>query len=76
MIALTRLGRSGAVPRRYLWQQITMDETHPTLDDLLEQAPIDDEPETPDERHAVAEGRAALGRGETISLSSIRTTLA
>lgn len=38
----------------------------------LANAPEDDEPETPEEAEAVAEGKAALARGEVRSLEEIR----
>ena len=41
----------------------------------LANAPLDDEPETDEEREAVAEGRAALARGDTISLEEARREL-
>ena len=41
----------------------------------LANAPLDDEPETDDERAAVAEGRAALARGDAISLEDARREL-
>ena len=43
-----------------------------SLEELLDNAPIDDEPETDEERAAVAEARESLGRGETVSLDEIR----
>jgi hypothetical protein len=42
------------------------------LDELLDNAPIDDEPETDEEREAVAEAREEIRRGETVSLDEIR----
>jgi hypothetical protein len=41
----------------------------------LATAPVDDEPETDEEREAVAEGRAALARGDSISLEDARREL-
>jgi hypothetical protein len=41
----------------------------------LANAPLDDEPETDEEREAVAEGRAALARGESVSLEEVRRQL-
>lgn len=49
--------------------------TAATLDELLDNAPIDDEPETPEERRAVAEGYEDLRRGNTVSLDEIRSEL-
>lgn len=46
-----------------------------SLDELLDRAPIDDEPETNEEREAVAEARESLRRGETVSLDEIRAEL-
>lgn len=42
------------------------------LNELLENAPIDDEPTTPEEEAAVQIARDELARGETISLDEIR----
>ena len=41
----------------------------------LMNAPIDDEPETEEERALVAEGRAALERGEVVSDDELRSEL-
>lgn len=41
------------------------------MTELLDNAPLDDEPETEDERRAVAEGYKALRRGDTVSLDEI-----
>lgn len=41
----------------------------------LANAPLDDEPETDEEREAVAEGRAALARGDSMSLKDVRREL-
>lgn len=49
--------------------------TAATLDELLDNAPIDDEPETEEERRAVAEGYEDLRRGNTVSLDEIRSEL-
>lgn len=38
---------------------------------FLDNAPIDDEPETPEEREALAEGYEALRRGDTVSLDEL-----
>lgn len=41
----------------------------------LANAPVDDEPETDEERAAVEEGRVALARGNAISLEDARREL-
>lgn len=41
------------------------------MSEFLEGAPIDDEPETEEERKAVAEGYEALRRGDTVGLDEI-----
>jgi len=41
----------------------------------LVNAPEDDEPETPEEAAAVAEGKAALARGDVHSLTAVRAEL-
>jgi hypothetical protein len=46
----------------------------PVLRALLE-APLDDEPETDEERHAVQEAREDLGRGEVRTLEEVRGEL-
>jgi hypothetical protein len=43
--------------------------------EFLDNAPLDDEPETEDERVAVAEGMEALRRGDTISLDDLEREL-
>ncbi len=43
---------------------------------LLESAPLDDEPSTPEEEAAVALAREELARGETVSLDEIRAEFA
>lgn len=50
--------------------------TAATLDELLDNAPIDDEPETEEERRAVAEAREELRRGEVISAEEIKREIA
>lgn len=42
---------------------------------LLDDAPIDDEPTTPEEEAAVAEARADIAAGRTISLDEIKREL-
>ena len=41
----------------------------------LANAPYDDEPETDEERAAVAEGRAALDAGDFVSMEEVRREL-
>jgi predicted kinase len=43
---------------------------------LLENAPLDDEPTTPEEEAAVQIAREELARGETVSLDEIRREFA
>jgi hypothetical protein len=43
---------------------------------LLDNAPFDDEPATPDEEAGVAEARAEIARGEVISAEEIRREFA
>jgi hypothetical protein len=45
------------------------------LIELLDNAPADDEPTTPEEEEAVSEARAELERGETIPLEQLRREL-
>ena len=49
---------------------------HDQLDALLDSAPVDDEPTTPEEEAAVQLAREELQRGETVSLDEIRAELA
>jgi hypothetical protein len=56
-----------------LWVQAIKDRDVVLLRALL--APIDDEPETDDERAAVAEGRAACERGDTLTTEELRRRL-
>jgi hypothetical protein len=49
---------------------------HDELGALLDSAPVDDEPSTPEEEAAVQLAREELARGETISLDEIRAELA
>jgi hypothetical protein len=46
------------------------------LSQLLESAPLDDEPSTPEEEAAVQLAREELVRGETVSLDEIRAEFA
>jgi hypothetical protein len=46
------------------------------LEELLDSAPVDDEPSTPEEEAAVQLAREQLARGETVSLDEIRSELA
>lgn len=41
-----------------------------SLERLLDGAPVDDEPESDEERTAVAEAKQALTRGETVDLGT------
>jgi hypothetical protein len=49
---------------------------HDQLGELLDSAPIDDEPSTPEEEAAVQVAREELARGETVSLDEIRAEFA
>ena len=49
--------------------------TAATLEELLDNAPIDDEPEAEEERRVVAEGYEDLRRGNNVSLDEIRSEL-
>lgn len=49
---------------------------HDELDGLLDSAPVDDEPSTPEEEAAVQVAREELVRGETVSLDEIRAEFA
>lgn len=42
------------------------------LTQFLDNAPIDDEPTTPEEEAAVQEAREEIARGETVSMDEIR----
>ena len=46
-----------------------------SLERFLEEAPVDDEPESDDERTAVAETKEAPARGETVDLGAARSEL-
>jgi hypothetical protein len=46
------------------------------LADLLERAPLDDEPTTPEEDEAAREARAEIARGEVLSADEIRREIA
>lgn len=52
-----------------------LDNLSDPLTGLLDNAPIDDEPTTPEEEAAVQEGLDAASRGETISLDELRDQL-
>jgi len=59
-----------------------LDDAHKLLEPLadpvltaLANAPYDDEPETEEERKAVAEGRAALDAGDYMTLDEVRREL-
>ncbi len=53
-----------------------LDQRPDPLTALLDTAPIDDEPVTPEEDEAVAEARAEIARGEVISAEEIRREFA
>jgi hypothetical protein len=46
------------------------------LGELLEEAPLDDEPTTPEEEEGLREAREQVARGEVISAEEIRRELA
>ncbi len=46
-----------------------------SLERFLDEAPVDDEPESEEERTAVAEAKEALARGETVDLGAARSEL-
>jgi hypothetical protein len=46
------------------------------LGELLDSAPVDDEPSSPEEETAVQAAREELARGETVSLDEIRAEFA
>ena len=46
------------------------------LDELLEQAPIDDEPTTPEEDEGARTAREQIGRGEVFSAEEIKREIA
>ena len=46
------------------------------LGDLLERAPLDDEPTTPEEDESAREARAEITRGEALSADEIRRQVA
>lgn len=46
-----------------------------SLERFLDEAPVDDEPESDEERAAVAEAKEALARGETVDLGAARSEL-
>ena len=46
-----------------------------SLERFLDEAPTDDEPESEEERRAVAEAKDALARGETVDLRPVRSEL-
>jgi hypothetical protein len=49
---------------------------HDDLGELLDSAPVDDEPSTPEEEAAVQAAREELARGETVSLDEVRAEFA
>jgi O6-methylguanine-DNA--protein-cysteine methyltransferase len=52
-----------------------LDQRTDALTRLLDDAPLDDEPTTPEEEAAVQEALEAAARGETISLKELRAEL-
>jgi hypothetical protein len=62
-----------AAAERYL-EYLSVARHDPFLQALVN-APLDEEPETEDERTAVAEARAALERGDVISDENLRRDL-
>ena len=62
-----------AAATRYL-EYLSVARQDPFLRALI-QAPLDDEPETEEERTAIAEGRAALQRGDVVSHEELRRDL-
>lgn len=46
------------------------------LGELLERAPLDDEPTTPEEDESAREARAEIARGEVLSADEIRRQVA
>jgi|HubBroStandDraft_2_1064218.scaffolds.fasta_scaffold545770_1 hypothetical protein len=49
---------------------------HDALAELLERAPLDDEPTTPDEDEGVREAKEQIARGEVLSADEIRREIA
>lgn len=47
-----------------------------SLDELLDNAPIDDEPTTPEEDEGAREARAEIARGEVFTLEEIKREFA
>jgi hypothetical protein len=47
----------------------------PDLPAFLRDAPLDDEPLTPEDEAAIEEGRAAIARGDVITLEALRAEL-
>jgi O6-methylguanine-DNA--protein-cysteine methyltransferase len=52
-----------------------LDQRNDALTRLLDDAPLDDEPTTPEEEAAVQEALEAAARGETITLEELRAEL-
>lgn len=50
-------------------------EPRDALTEFLDQAPIDDEPVSEEEEHAVQEARDEIARGQTISLEQLKREL-
>ena len=57
------------------WITVCSDAHRDSLDELLDNAPLDDEPTTPEEEAAVQEALDAAARGETMSLDELRAEL-
>lgn len=53
-----------------------LDRCPDSLTAMLESAPLDDEPSSPEEEQGAAEARAEIARGEVISADEIRHELA
>jgi hypothetical protein len=49
---------------------------HDALGEMLERAPLDDEPTTPEEAEGVREARAEIARGDVLSADEIRREVA
>jgi hypothetical protein len=49
---------------------------HDALGKMLDHAPLDDEPTTPEEDEGVREARAEIGRGDVLSADEVRREVA
>jgi hypothetical protein len=54
---------------------LTLISSRRPLERFLAEAPVDDEPETEEERRAVAEAQEAVARGDTVDLGAARSEL-